>query len=117
MTEDEINDAAAETDTDPQNGTAGAAPKEPASESFKGRCVGGPWDTSDAESRFPKGFLLIHKPDHALWIYDRRDDGNYYVRQAEPERLDDDKREKAAEGRTYDIRVLDPTAVEPAVKP
>ena len=104
MTEDEIQ-------------VSGVSPDGPASESYTGRCVGGPWDTSDADVRFPKGFLLIHRPERAVWIYDRQADGTFQCRNAKPELLDDAKRIKAAEGSEYDIRVLDPKAVEPAVKP
>lgn len=100
-----------------ENDAMAAAPDGPASAIYEGRCIGGPWDASDADVRFPKGFLLVHKPDRAVWIYDRRDDGDFYVRTPEPAPLDDAKREKAAEQTDYDIRVLDPKAVEPAVKP
>lgn len=116
MTEEEIKDSAAESETGPVE-AVGAAPDESAAESYTGRCVGGPWDTSDADVRFPSGFLLVHKPDRAVWVYDRRADGNFYCRSATPEPLDDARRMKAAEGSAYDIRVLDPKSVEPAVKP
>lgn len=116
MTEKEISEAVAETDGEPAAGTV-AAPSEAASESYTGRCIGGPWDSSDADVRFPEGFLLIHRPDNAVWIYDRQVDGNFHVRSAEPELLDDEKRMRAASEGAFDIRVLDPAAVEPAVKP
>lgn len=81
---------------------------------YQGRCHGGPWDTSDADVRYPGGFLLIHKPERAVWIYDRQDDGSFRVRSATPEPLDDAKRQAAMDGDQYDIRVLDPVSVEPA---
>lgn len=93
--------------------SAGQTPDD-GGEAYAGRCHGGPWDTSDADVRYPKGFLLVHKPDRAVWIYDRRDDGDFYVRDAKPEELDDEKRDSAADGGDWDIRVLDPESVEPA---
>ena len=116
MTEDEIMRMAAEPET-PAKEATDAAPEGTDSDGYTGRCIGGPWDTSDADVRYPKGFLLVHKPEKAVWIYDRQPDGTFKCRNAKPELLDDNKRMKAAEGAEYDIRVLDPKAVEPAVKP
>ncbi len=121
MSEEEIADAAAELDEDPQTDTGAADEADgdaPAGPTYAGRCHGGPWDTSDVESRFPKGFLLVHMPARAVWVYDRRPDGDFYVRDSAPAELNEDgpvSRWRAAEEANYDIRVLDPDAVEPAV--
>lgn len=117
MAADDFSDEAAELDTDPGAATSSTdddGDDEAQGPSYNGRCHGGPWDTSDVEARFPKGFLLIHKPEHAVWIYDRKDDGDFYVRSATPSVLDDAGRWKAADGVDYDIRVLDPAAVKPS---
>lgn len=116
MNDSEIQDQAAELDTMPAPGTQ-QIPDDANTPSFSGRCHGGPWDTWNVEIRYPKGFLLVHKPHKACWIYDRRTDGDFYVRSAEPEPLRDfgaKNRWRAADEQHYDIRVLDPEAVAPA---
>ncbi len=121
MSEDEIIDTAAEMDRpgpNPVDGDDGGDEEAGGGATYAGRCHGGPWDTSDVECRFPKGFLLVHMPARAVWIYDRKDDGDFYVRDSNPSPLKEDgpvSRWRAAEESNYDIRVLDPDAGEPAV--
>ena len=77
---------------------------------FVGTCHGGPWDGVAGESRYPKGFLLAHRPHGQVWIYDRRDDGDFYARSAVPEVLRDQgdvNRFRAADEANYDIRVVE----------
>src|ERR1700752_1072356 len=45
--------------------------EEPEAENlYIGQCVGGPMDGQQGESRFPKGFVLIDRPNSAAWVYD-----------------------------------------------
>lgn len=116
MSGDDLADQAAEPDEEPAPGAADA-PDAGEGATFIGRCHGGPWDGTQGETRFPKGFLLIHMPTRRLWIYDRRPDGDFYVRETEPAELQEDgpdNRWRAADEGDFDIRVLDPDAVTPA---
>lgn len=116
MTEEEIADAAAELDVDPADGTA-PAPTGSVSDNFSGLAVGGPWDGVEVDVRYPKGFLLVFKPNDAVWIYDRQPDGNFKIRNSQPVMLDDEKRNRAALGTDYDIRVLTPASCNEVIEP
>lgn len=37
---------------------------------YEGPCFGGPLNGQDMVSRFPKGFLLVDKPNNRCWIYE-----------------------------------------------
>lgn len=77
---------------------------------YVGKAVGGPWDGREAESRFPKGFLLVDMPTRRVWLYDRQDDGTFHARTDKAEALNDDgefSRWRAASEDNYDILVLD----------
>lgn len=114
------DDLAAEVDDIPApDGAPGAGVPTPddAAGFYTGRCHGGPWDGIDAESRYPRGFLLVNMETRCLWIYDREVDGDFYVREDQPVGLLDegpDNRFRAAEQAEFDIRVLDPEVVVPA---
>lgn len=85
-------------------------------ELFSGTARGGPLDGTDQESRFPKGFLLVDKPNNRVWIYDYTD-GEFVVREEEGVELVSDpdashNRFRAADERSYDVRAYDPSASE-----
>jgi hypothetical protein len=80
-------------------------------ELFEGDCRGGPLDGQPGQSRFPKGFLLIDKPNNRVWIYDFAN-GEFVVREAEGVELVSDlaashNRFRAAEERSYDVRAYE----------
>lgn len=77
---------------------------------YEGRCVGGPLDGRDAESRFPKGFIYVDVPGERVWVYDYREESPsvpaaFIAR--EVDNLSRPKAEKAAAGSTYDVRAYD----------
>jgi hypothetical protein len=74
---------------------------------YDGPVHGGPWDGRHAQSRFPRGFLLIDRVADQVWIYDRGDDGAFTARSDTPMAVDDAKRWRAAEEDEYDILVPD----------
>ncbi len=76
-------------------------------ELYEGPVHGGPWDERYAQSRFPKGFLLVDMPGKQVWIYDRADDGSFWARYEAPMNLDDAKRWKTADEDQYDLLVPD----------
>lgn len=87
-------------------------------ELYEGPCVGGPLDGAVSQSRFPKGFLLIDKPNNRVWIYDYAD-GQFAVRNPEGEELNSDptathNRYRAAEERSYDIRAYEESEYVPS---
>lgn len=74
---------------------------------YEGKCVGGPLDGRDGESRFPKGFIYVDVPRERVWVYD-------YVPGMEPtflarevDNLSRPKAEKAAAESNYDVRAYD----------
>lgn len=76
-------------------------------EMYTGLCVGGPLDGQQAESRCPKGFVLVDKPNKKVWVYDfhrNRDGGAFYVR--EEDVFDADKATRAANEPNYDVRAM-----------
>jgi hypothetical protein len=114
---DDYSDEAAELDQTPAPMPDGAddagALDALAGPTYDGTCHGGPWNSRAVQVRFPKGFLLVHKPEQAVWIYDRRGDGDFYARSPMPQTLREDgelNRWRAAQESSYDIRVLEPTA-------
>lgn len=106
-------DDATEGEPDPHMTPEGDPPAR--EQVYTGLCHGGAWHGRHADSRFPKGFLLIDTstdPDTG-WIYDRHDDdGGFYARSDAPIEITDDEsqpynRWRAAEEPNYDVRVLD----------
>lgn len=83
---------------------------------FTGRCVGGPLDSEEATSRFPKGLLVVNRPTDSAWVYDW--DGERFVARAdEPDELVDDEtadknRWRAALEDNYDVIALPGAEVE-----
>lgn len=73
----------------------------------EGNVQGGPLDGQRVAVRYPKGFIAVNRPARWVWIYDRREDGDYYVRTEEPAALDDKRRMVAAEGVDYDVLAVD----------
>ena len=75
---------------------------------FTGRCLGGPLDGEEGQSRFPRGFVLIDKPAGQVWIYDWSEpewgDGVFRVRDPHPMAVLTEARRRAAEGIRYDVR-------------
>lgn len=113
-------DEASDVDAEPDEQALNAPAIEPFSlprELYTGVCIGGPWDGTTVESRFPRGFLLIHMPTRKLWIYDMTaDESAFKVRGTEPLDLRDDgsdNRWRAADEADYDIRVMDPETTVP----
>lgn len=77
----------------------------PAEELFEGICHGGPLDGKEAVSRFPKGFLLVDKPNNHCWIYEWNGNG-FEVRNDEPmdvQTTGEKNRFRAAEESNYDV--------------
>lgn len=73
---------------------------------FTGLCIGGPMQGEEGESRFPKGFVLVDKPNGLAWIYDWDSESETF--QAREEVVyDPEKAFGAAEGIDYDVRALD----------
>lgn len=105
-TRDCIADEVAELDPAPEPDPPGVDQDE-APELFAGPVVGGPWDGRRAQSRYPRGFLLVDKPLRQAWLYDRRDDGAFIVRRERPETLDDARRWTAMEGDAFDLLTVD----------
>jgi hypothetical protein len=56
------------------------------------------------QSRYPKGFVLVDKPNGVAVVYDYKD-GDFIAR--EPVVLDDGKRWSAAESDGWDVRAYD----------
>lgn len=78
---------------------------------YEGSCIGGPLNGTVGQSRFPKGFLLVDKPNNKVWVYDYQN-GEFTVRHPEGEKLNSDptathNRFRAAEERSYDIRAYE----------
>jgi len=73
-----------------------------------GPCVGGPLDGQPGESRFPKGFLLVDKPNRRAWVYDANHDlMSFVVRDPAGDTLDEEGRWRAGSEFTYDVRAYD----------
>lgn len=83
---------------------------------YEGLAVGGPLDGETVQSRYPKGFLLVDKPNNRAWVYDydeghnksgdRLADRSRFVAR-EQYTLDHAKRLRAAEEFDYDVRAFD----------
>jgi hypothetical protein len=71
---------------------------------YEGQCVGGPMDGMAGQSRFSKGFVLVHKEDQEVYVYDAVEDV-FKARKADA--LDDQKIAKAAAESKYDVRAYD----------
>lgn len=75
---------------------------------FIGRCLGGPLDGREGQSRFENGFVLVDKPAGQCWIYDwsgtEWGNGVFTVRDHEPMPPVTELRHRAAEGTRYDVR-------------
>lgn len=85
-------------------------------ELFEGFARGGPLDGTEQQSRFPKGFLLVDRPNNRCWLYDFAE-GEFVCRDEEGVELVSDpsashNRFRAAEERSYDVRAYDPAASE-----
>lgn len=108
MTEEEIEAQASAPDPDPwpELDDAADASSDGRGSLFGGPCVGGPWDGRQVEVRFPKGFLLVHRPLKQVWLYDFLG-GEFIARTEKAELLSDEGRMRAALEFTYDIRVVD----------
>lgn len=100
-------DLVAELDDEPDQDYADDEGDYDDLEVYRGPVHGGPWDGQQAESRYPKGFLLVDMEHGVLWVYDLRDDGAFYARNTEPTPIDEDGRWRAADGDDFDILVPD----------
>jgi hypothetical protein len=83
--------------------SAMSTPDKAETELYEGRCVGGPLDGRQAESRYPTGFVLADKPAGKAWIYDRAGDGTFAVREGDGRTLDPRRATDAAIGEAYDV--------------
>lgn len=74
---------------------------------YEGPCHGGPLNGQTVPSRFPKGFLLVDKPNNVCWIYEwDSETGSFQVRQEEPTEVFTEgskNRYRAAEEANYDV--------------
>lgn len=75
---------------------------------------GGPLDGQVIESRYPKGFLLVDKPEQKVWIYhyiaeDAANKGpfGWVCCLGSPHGQDDLLQSAAANGFSYDVRAFD----------
>lgn len=74
---------------------------------YRGICIGGPYAGDFAESRFPKGFLLVDKVNNQCWVYDWQPNMEFFkVRQEEPMQVSLEGRMRAANEFTYDVVAL-----------
>lgn len=80
--------------------------EEPEKTLYIGQCIGGPMDGQQGESRFPKGFMLIDRPNSAAWVYDYDPESAIFTAR-EQDIHDNMRTQKAAEGIDYDVRALD----------
>lgn len=70
----------------------------------RGICSGGPLSGEFAESRFPKGFLLVDKPKNQAWIYEWDETSQCFIARNEtPMELNHAGRMRAANEFTYDV--------------
>lgn len=91
----------------------GTGEAEPQAENlYIGQCVGGPMNGQQGESRFPKGFVLIDRPNSAAWVYDYDPNSNTFTA-GEQDIHDKERGRKAAEEANYDIRALEPPVFKP----
>lgn len=80
---------------------------------WTGPCIGGPLaipgTTTMGQSRYPKGFLYVDKPNRLAWIYDWSEiDRMFFVRSSTPMSLDLDKMRKTGRERfDWDIRTAE----------
>lgn len=105
-----MQDEAAELD-EPSSEGAAEGPSGLASGAYTGQVVGGPWARKYVTVRCPGGFLLVDRPRKLVWIYDRRDNGDFKLRGQGAQRLNDEGRWTAAESDDFDVRALDPGEV------
>ena len=70
-----------------------------------GRCVGGPFNGKEGQSRFPAGFVAVDRVNGQAWIYDWNGD-QFNVRNDGGMPLDDEKRWRAAESADWDVRAV-----------
>lgn len=118
LTPAELDDLAAEPDTcDPEAAADGDTTAADCPVYYSGDCYGGPYDMLRVTSRYPRGFLLVDKPDRICWIYDYAD-GRFTCRdpQGAGDRreplawpLDDVRRWQAADSDSWDVRAYDHT--------
>lgn len=88
---------------------------------YRGICVGGPMDSQQGLSRFPKGFILVDAPNNRIWVYDYKDgpdpnssrlaDRPRFVAREQDE-LDPERARATANEPRYDVRAFDPEAME-----
>jgi hypothetical protein len=76
-------------------------------EIITGVCRGGPYDGRTATCRFPRGFLLVHRPRDLVWIYDYSADSGEFTIRGDAMPLDEEKRWKVADEGDYDIIAYD----------
>lgn len=79
------------------------------SSDYEGVCFGGPMNGRDIVCRFPKGFLLVDKPNNKCWIYEWDGKALFLVRNEEPMELFSEgpkNRFRAAEESNYDVVAL-----------
>lgn len=71
---------------------------------------GGPLDGKTIESRYPKGFLLVNKPDQKVWIYHYVAEGDvtgWVCCLGSPHAQDNLLQSVAASGFDFDVRAFD----------
>lgn len=73
---------------------------------YIGQCVGGPLDGKEGVSRFPKGFVLIDKPNSVAWVYDYSESTGIFTSRS-PDIHDRERGKRAADESDYDVRALD----------
>lgn len=88
---------------------------------YSRKCVGGPLNGKEVQSRFPKGFLLVNRPEKQIALYDLSPVGTWQVRQDNdtwrmPEITDEAEaknRYRAALEPNYDVLAYDPEEMPP----
>lgn len=90
------------------NSTVDSEETDPDSEKtlYIGQCVGGPMDGEEGQSRFPKGFVLIDKPNSRAWVYDFEESTGVFTARSQDVH-DMQRANHAAEGSDYDVRALE----------
>jgi len=75
----------------------------------KGLAHGGPMHELEVSSRYPKGILVVDRPNNLAWLYDWSEEAkvfNIRLGYENGQTLDYDSRIRAAEEPDYDVRAL-----------
>lgn len=103
------DDLAAEPDTATPADADDAGDGDPVDDGpwYFGSAMGGPYSGLPLISRFPKGILLVDRPNNQAWVLDYEPGASLFIAR-DPEELDTDGLWHAAEQDDFDVRAYDP---------